>query len=301
MALINIRIRKSLTATIKQHFGPASHLHLSTVAARIQAPYKYLPLSAICDVLMIGYFPHSYTFSDHSHSSSHVHIAIASYSELPSRALEQILSIRKAAFIDRRKWDIESYSGSDYEFDEYDNDDAIYIYSHKGSQVTGCVRLRPSYKPTLICGALSFMLSDGQSRPNPMDCWEATRFALLSTQTSSSDFTKTKVDFRTAALFLAMLQFASTQEVDTYEVIVDSMMEKVLRRSGWVLHRRNVAQGSKGEKVIYGTLECTSRIYDNMLKINQMQPLNDDLPSMVALPTIDYGVTHSITSTHAAT
>ncbi|WP_248798385.1 acyl-homoserine-lactone synthase [Pseudomonas sp. MWU13-2105] len=246
---------------------------------------------------MIGYVPHSYIFSEHSYTFSDVHIAIASYAELPTHALEQILSIRKAAFIDRRKWDIESYTGSDYEFDEYDNDDAIYIYSHKGPLVTGCVRLRPSYKPTLICGALSFMLSDGLSRPNPMDCWEATRFALLSTDTSSSDFSKTKVDFRTAALFLAMLQFASTQEVSTYEVIVDAMMEKVLRRSGWSLQRRNVAHGSKGEKVIYGTLECTPKIYDNMLNINYMQCLAGDSLPLVALPTIDYGVTHPATST----
>ncbi|NWA25188.1 hypothetical protein HX870_30870 [Pseudomonas gingeri] len=250
---------------------------------------------------MIGYFPHSYTFSDHSYTFSDVHVAIASYSELPTPALEQILSIRKAAFIDRRKWDIESYAGSEYEFDEYDNDDALYIYTHKGSQVTGCVRLRPSYKPTLICGALSFMLTDGLSRPNPMECWEATRFALLSSDTSGSDFTKTKVDFRTAALFLAMLQFASTQEVDTYEVIVDAMMEKVLKRSGWLLNRRNVAHGSKGEKVIYGTLDCTTKIYNNMLKINHMQHLTDDLLPIMALPATDYSVTHSIASTHPMT
>ncbi|WP_040066973.1 acyl-homoserine-lactone synthase [Pseudomonas batumici] len=250
---------------------------------------------------MIDYFPHSYTFSDHSYSFSDIHVAIASYSELPSRALEQILSIRKTAFIDRRKWDIESYTGSDYEFDEYDNDDSVYIYSHIGSQVTGCVRLRPSHKPTLMCGALNFMLSDGLPRPNPMDCWEATRFALLSTDTSGSDFTKSKVDFRTAALFLAMLQFARTQEVGTYEVVVDAMMEKVLRRSGWILHRRSVAQGSKGEKVIYGTLECTAMIYDNMLKINHMEHLTDDLLPMIAWPAVDYGVTHSITPHHAMT
>ncbi|NWB85744.1 acyl-homoserine-lactone synthase [Pseudomonas gingeri] len=241
---------------------------------------------------MIGYFPHSYIFSEHSYIFSDVHIAIASYSELPTQALEQILSIRKAAFIDRRKWDIESYSGSDYEFDEYDNDDAIYIYSHKGPLVTGCVRLRPSCKPTLMCGALSFMLSDDLSRPDPFDCWEATRFALLSTDTSSNDFSKTKVDFRTAALFMAMLQFARSQEVSTYEVIVDAMMEKILRRSGWALHRHNVAQGSKGEKVIYGTLECTPRIYDNMLKINHMQCLTGDQPPLIALPAVDYGATH---------
>ncbi|KIH83864.1 hypothetical protein UCMB321_2446 [Pseudomonas batumici] len=152
-----------------------------------------------------------------------------------------------------------------------------------------------------MCGALNFMLSDGLPRPNPMDCWEATRFALLSTDTSGSDFTKSKVDFRTAALFLAMLQFARTQEVGTYEVVVDAMMEKVLRRSGWILHRRSVAQGSKGEKVIYGTLECTAMIYDNMLKINHMEHLTDDLLPMIAWPAVDYGVTHSITPHHAMT
>jgi acyl homoserine lactone synthase len=250
---------------------------------------------------MIGHFPRSYIFSEHPDTLSDVHIAIARYAELPPKVLAQILSIRKAAFIDRRQWDIKSYAGSDYEYDEYDDDDALYIYSHKGPQVTGCVRLRPSYKPTLICGALSFMINDDLSRPNLFECWEATRFALLSTPASRNDFSKTKVDFRTAALFMAMLQFARTQEVTTYEVIVDTMMEKVLRRSGWPVERRNVAAGSKGETVIYGTLGCTSDIYDNMLKINQMQCLTGDEWPMIALPAVGYSATQSRTSTRSMT
>ncbi|KPA87586.1 MULTISPECIES: acyl-homoserine-lactone synthase [Pseudomonas] len=253
---------------------------------------------------MIGYAPHSYLFSWTSYIFSKVHVAVASYSELPSHVLEQILSIRKAAFIDRRKWHIASYCGSEYEFDEYDDDDALYLYTHKGVQVTGCVRLRPSYKPTLICGALNFVLSDDRSRPNLIDCWEASRFALLNSDTSDSGFTEAKVDLRTVALFLAMLQFASTQEIGTYEVIVDALMEKVLKRSGWTVARRNVVQGSKGEKVIYGTLECTPAIYHRILRINHVQRLTERPPPMAALRTFDDGALRSpspsqlMTSTH---
>ncbi|WP_017901795.1 acyl-homoserine-lactone synthase [Pseudomonas asplenii] len=234
---------------------------------------------------MIGSPPSSYIFSANSHSSSTVHVAIASYCELPAPALAQILSIRKAAFIDRRKWDIGSYRGSEHEFDEYDDDDTLYLYTHKCAQVTGCVRLRPSHKPTLIDGALSFVLSDERSRPDLLRCWEASRFALLSGETSLNDFTEAKVDLRTVALFLVMLQFASTQAIDTYEVVVDALMEKVLKRSGWVVQRRHIAQGSKGEKIIYGTLPCSTAIHDHMLKMNHLQCLAD--APMAALPTFD--------------
>ncbi|RON51647.1 acyl-homoserine-lactone synthase [Pseudomonas frederiksbergensis] len=206
-------------------------------------------------------FPCEFEFSG-------VYTRIGSYSTIPPTILEQILSIRKVAFIDRKKWDIESYQGSDYESDEYDDTDAIYIYSHKRDRVTGCVRLRPSSKPTLISGALSFMLATDKTRPNTKHCWEATRFALAANDNTIGELNNSNIDFRTAAIFLSMIKFAVKQNVQAYEVVVDAMMEKILKRSGWTVNRRNIALGSKGEKVIYGTLACTSSIYEELLKKN---------------------------------
>lgn len=65
-----------------------------------------------------------------------------------------------------------------------------------------------------------------------------------------------------------MIKFAFKQNVHTYEVVVDAMMEKILKRSGWTVNRRNIAQGTKGEKVIYGTLPCTSSVFDEVFKKN---------------------------------
>lgn len=62
----------------------------------------------------MNYSPCTYEFSG-------VSTRIVSYSNIPLDTLEQILSIRKLAFIDRKKWDIKSYQGSDYEWDEYDD------------------------------------------------------------------------------------------------------------------------------------------------------------------------------------
>lgn len=213
-------------------------------------------------------------------------ISVGSYSKIPSTILWQILFIRKIAFIDRKKWDIESYRGSDYESDEYDDPDAIYIYSHQDDRVTGCVRLRPSSKPTLMSGALSFMLTSEKTRPHSKYCWEATRFALSASPPSSGELTQASIDTRTAALFLSMIQFARQQNVHTYEVVVDTMMEKILRRSGWTVERRNIALGTKGEKIIYGTLACTPTTYEAVLKKNSISvsPAYDNAhaPSMMA-------------------
>ena len=199
---------------------------------------------------------------------SGVYTSIGSYSTIPPTILEQILSIRKVAFIDRKKWDIERYQGSDYESDGYDDTDAIYIYFHQKDRVTGCVRLRPSSQPTLMSGALSFMLATDKTRANTKHCWEATRFALAANDNSIGELNKSNIDFRTAAIFLSMINSAFKQNVHTYEFVVDAVMEKILKRSGWTVNRRNIAQGTKGEKVIYGTLSCTSSIYEEVLKKN---------------------------------
>jgi acyl homoserine lactone synthase len=113
---------------------------------------------------------------------------IGSYSTVPSRILGQILFIRKIECLDRKKWHIESYRDSDYESNEYDDLDAPHIYSHERDLVAGCVRLLPSRKPTLISGALSFMLMAEQIRPNYKHCWEATRFVLFAGHASQYEF-----------------------------------------------------------------------------------------------------------------
>nr|AAG28558.1 autoinducer synthase [Pseudomonas corrugata] len=212
-------------------------------------------------------------YSSCIHHFSGVSTRIASYSKIPARTLQQILSIRKIAFIDRKKWDIESYQGSDYEWDEYDDPDAVYIYTHVNERVTGCVRLRPSNKPTLMSGALSFILPTDNTRPRSHDCWEATRFALSTDKTAAGELTQANIDVRTAALFLSMIKFAQLQNIETYEIIVDTLMEKILKRSGWRLDRRNTALGSKGETIIYGTLPCTLETYKEILRKNAIQTI----------------------------
>ncbi|WHS62779.1 acyl-homoserine-lactone synthase [Pseudomonas sp. G2-4] len=212
----------------------------------------------------MNYSPCTYQFSG-------VSTSVASYSKIPLKTLEQILSIRKLAFIDRKKWDIESYQGSDYEWDEYDDPDAIYIYAHTHDRVTGCVRLRPSNKPTLMSGSLSFILPTDKPRPCLQHCWEATRFALSTDSFATGELTQANVDIRTAALFLSMIKFAQQQNIHTYEIVVDTMMEKILKRSGWTVERRNIALGSKGEKIIYGTLPCTFTTYEEVLSKNAIK------------------------------
>ncbi|NUT84389.1 MULTISPECIES: acyl-homoserine-lactone synthase [Pseudomonas] len=223
----------------------------------------------------MNYSPCTYGFSG-------VSTRIVSYSKIPLRTLEQILSIRKLAFIDRKKWDIESYQGSDYEWDEYDDPDAMYIYAHENDRVTGCVRLRPSSKPTLMSGALSFILPTEKNRPNLDHCWEATRFALSTDSSSTGKLTRANVDIRTAALFLSMIKFAQQQKIHTYEIVIDTLMEKILKRSGWAIERLNTASGSKGEHVIYGTLPCTLKTYEEVLSKNAIDRATILTPPLMA-------------------
>jgi acyl homoserine lactone synthase len=65
-----------------------------------------------------------------------------------------------------------------------------------------------------------------------------------------------------------MIKFAQQQKIHAYEIVVDTLMEKILKRSGWPIERLNTALGSKGEHIIYGTLPCTLKTYEEVLSKN---------------------------------
>jgi N-acyl-L-homoserine lactone synthetase len=83
---------------------------------------------------------------------------------------------RKAVFIDRLGWSIPPTDG-DYEIDEFDREDTVYICSLLPSgELAGSVRLINTTTPHMAVGPFSAMFPDVTVRSPTI--WEGTRFAV---------------------------------------------------------------------------------------------------------------------------
>ncbi|MFC6338643.1 hypothetical protein GIR22_02925 [Pseudomonas sp. CCM 7891] len=205
----------------------------------------------------MNHSPRTYRFFD-------VGTSIGSDSTTFYRALEHILFIRKVAFIDRKKWYVENYRASNYESNKYDDRHATYVYSHEKDLVTNRVRIGSFSKPTLTAWAFSLMLTDEQIRPDSIYCWKATRLS----HSACRELTQANIDFRTTEIFLSMIKFASKQNIDTYKIVINTLMEKVLKRFDWTVNRRSIAPGTKNKKTNLWPFACTPTPYEETLKNN---------------------------------
>lgn len=194
-------------------------------------------------------------------------IYAANFHSIERNTLLEIYSLRKKAFIDRRGWDIQSYDGSDFELDRYDNDQSYYLFSWDEG-VTGCVRLRPSRHPTLTADSFWHIKKVAKAIDDLDSTWEASRFFVAPKSDNLNPIGKTSggIDNRTLALFMGMLQFGNIKNIQAYEVVTDAMMFRVLRRCGWNLEICSTGFGSKGEKIYYGLLHCGDTVYKSMMR-----------------------------------
>ncbi|MBR9902618.1 MAG: hypothetical protein GYB15_01480 [Gammaproteobacteria bacterium] len=196
-----------------------------------------------------------------------IDVRVASFESLTTEILLEIYQLRKMIFIDRRGWSIDSYTGGDFEIDSYDDADSYYLFSWNEA-VTGCVRLRPSVSPTLLTGPFKAMKEQAQGRCDPGETWEASRFFITPKRIETSSNIEFKLrgdmDARTLALFLGMFEFGRAMKIKAFEVVVDSVMLRILKRCGWELEIFNFSYGFQGEKLYYGILSCDAESYKSI-------------------------------------
>jgi len=194
----------------------------------------------------------------------------SNYHGLSQGMRKQIYRSRKEVFIDRKQWKVESYEGGDIESDEYDDCKAYYLCTLSGSSITGCVRLRPSTSPTLMIGPFKWLKeSIAPSELYNDITWEASRFFITPGRLGSAE--QGRFDRRTHALFLSMIEFGMTAGISDYEVVVDAMMARILRMSGWPLRVLSSGVVSLNEKVYYGLLPCNGMAFENIINAANKQ------------------------------
>lgn len=194
-----------------------------------------------------------------------VNVITCSYSDLDSMTLKNIYKLRKQSFIDRRKWDIDSYLGGEEERDDYDNLESIYIYSFENSEITGCVRLRPSMVQTLFSGPLRSVRPDHYEK-KCVDTWEASRFCISRSAEVASFRPLCGLDVRTISIFMAMINFGLDNAVPQYEAAVDASMFRILRLSGWKMRTLNVERSAFKNPILYVHLYCSQLSLDALAR-----------------------------------
>lgn len=186
-----------------------------------------------------------------------IDVKCGSFKDVSGETLEKICRIRKNAFIDRRKWNVDSYDGSLSERDRYDDESSYYLYLENNLSLDGCVRLRPSYMPNLLSGALEHATGGKRKISNKEYVyWEASRFCLIpySGKVRSLEIT---MCIRTHAMFMGMIAFGISFGIHGFEVVVDESMRRILRMCGWPLSIICTSKGRHGESIYYGSLPCS--------------------------------------------
>lgn len=191
-------------------------------------------------------------------------INLYEFSNTPQDVRSTLFRMRKKGFIDRLNWDIDSYKGQDEEADQFDSKGTYYITIENSVAIQGSVRLRPSYLPNLTNQNFSW-LTEGVCL-NTQKTWEASRFII------NSSFKVAKgrggnvnlIDERTVLLFLSMLNFAISNGINDYEIIINTLMRKILSLSGWNTNILSSGKGSLDEPIHYGLLPCSINSYESV-------------------------------------
>lgn len=180
--------------------------------------------------------------------------------------LFEIYRLRKQAFIDRRHWDIQSYDGSEFEIDEFDDNESFYSCVYYNRCLTGCVRLRPSFSTNMLEGSLGTLFSGvDYNRYSSSSLWEASRFTI----SKSPKKINSGIDIRTAALFLSMIDFSISAGISHYMVVVDKLMLVILKRAGWHCKIIGSGAGSKGEEIYLGLLSSNLDVKRHIFDIHR--------------------------------
>jgi acyl homoserine lactone synthase len=147
--------------------------------------------------------------------------------------LGAMFRLRRRVFKDRLDWTV-SVSG-DLELDVYDALNPTYLVMMSGErEVVGSVRLLPTTGPTMLADTFPQLL-DGQAPPRSTRILESSRFCVDTTRISEA--AGSGLNRATFILFAAMIESLGLFDADSFVTVIDTRMERILRRAGWPLER----------------------------------------------------------------
>ena len=168
--------------------------------------------------------------------------------------LRQMHRIRKTVFKDRLDWNV-SVTG-ELEFDEYDALGPSYVLSiDTRGIVNGCVRLLPTTGPNMLRDIFRRLVTNA-TVPCSDRVWEASRFAV----SGNVVVTNAGLSQTTYELLIGVVGVGLSNGINTIACVVDSRMERILRRAGWPLKRLGPARPIGNTIAMAGQLDVSQHI-----------------------------------------
>jgi N-acyl-L-homoserine lactone synthetase len=158
-------------------------------------------------------------------------------------ALLQMHHDRKRVFVDRLGWNLPSRE-SWLEVDEFDNEYAVYLIARARStdRHQGSVRLLPSTRPHVLGTLFPSLCANGV--PVSERCWEISRFVAPPTEKSGTAVVRVH-----RMLALALVEFASLNDIETYTLVTESHRVPALLSVGWEVRPLGLPASCNGQSL----------------------------------------------------
>jgi acyl homoserine lactone synthase len=172
---------------------------------------------------------------------------------------DQMFRQRKAVLYDLKKWDVKVVDGQ-YEIDEYDRDDTVYLLSlNRLGELVGSIRLISTTMPHMMTGPFRSMFP-GYDFTSPL-IWEATRFVVV----GDRDVQVNGVSTAACELLHGMVQFALDNGVRHITGVYEAGMPRLYRRCGLNLPELARYRTAEHGTVILGLWEISEAVQTSFL------------------------------------
>lgn len=159
--------------------------------------------------------------------------------QLPEGVFSGVSRYRHRVFVEKLGWQLKTQNG--IELDQFDRPDTIYIVCQdEYGQINGCARLLPTDKPYLL-GEVFPQLLNGLPPPCSSEVWEISRFAAVDfnqpvTSVESQFSSPITVRLLQESIACAIAHGAK-RLITVSPVGVERLLHRVLRQSGYIVHR----------------------------------------------------------------
>ncbi len=174
-----------------------------------------------------------------------------------NKTLKSMHRKRYDVFYEDLGWDVSVKDGM--ESDQYDIDSAIYMISQDPEHgVVGGMRFLPTSGPNMIKDSFQHLVNSSDIIPNSSKIWEVTRFFYKKPKSKND-----RIGFArkgTIELFIGMMEFAITWELEGLLVLTDLRIEKLLHNIGWKVERIGAPTEFNGQHYVVGLLSVSHEL-----------------------------------------
>ncbi|MHB0951930.1 MAG: acyl-homoserine-lactone synthase [Allorhizobium sp.] len=184
--------------------------------------------------------------------------------ERHSAEMAEMFSLRKRVFHDLLKWDVKIKG--DWEIDEYDDANPIYVlsYSPQTNRLRGALRLLPTLGPNMLDDTFPILLGDNpQIRSAAI--WESSRFCIE--PEISQDRASNQVTIAAAELMCGVGELGIASDISHIVTVTDVFLERMFRRMGCPGERIAEPQKIGSVYAVAIAWEVTQDLLDRMKQV----------------------------------